>query len=148
MVDTRPIRSGTVRDFRWNLEAGGEDEQYWTGLEVSGPDGYRCSGGMGGPKLWGDDLINVYTARSDDGPVGIVVRAVPAVVRIVLRMRSGDESDLGLSGPDIIDGLRFFVGFVWPLPPSGEFGLDRLFGLDGDNREVASYAISFWDRRR
>jgi hypothetical protein len=73
--DTRLIGTGTIRNFQWTLEAGDDDEAYGTGLDVTGPDGYRCSGGMGGPKLWGDDLINTYSSRNEEGPMGIAVRA-------------------------------------------------------------------------
>jgi hypothetical protein len=144
--EIRLIESGIIRDIQWTLEAGGDDAGYWTGLEVTGPGQCRDNGGMAGPKLWGDDLINTYTGRTDKGPVGIAVRTSVAVTRLVLRTRSGDESDLRVCGPGVIDGLRFYVGFAWPRSPSGEFGLDELRGLDDDGNQVAAYDLSFWDR--
>lgn len=110
MSETRLIGSGTVRDVQWTLEAGGDDDGYWTGLEVSGPGDYLCSGGMAGPKLWGDDLICTYTGRSGEGPLGIVVRARPAVRNVLIRTGAGDESELLACGQGIVDGLRFYAG--------------------------------------
>jgi len=105
--DTRLIGTGTIRNFQWTLEAGDDDEAYGTGLDVTGPDGYRCSGGMGGPKLWGDDLINTYSSRNEEGPVGIAVRASPSVTRMVVRVVDGGETDLFACGPGVIVTLVF-----------------------------------------
>lgn len=80
-------------------------------MDVTGPVDCRCSGGMGGPKLWGDDLINTYSARNDEGPVGIAVRASPRVT-LVVRAVDGGETDLFACGQGVIDGLRFYVGFA------------------------------------
>ena len=148
MSETRVIGSGTVRDVHWTLEAGGDDEGYWTGLEVRGSGEYLCSGGMAGPKLWGHDLICCYGGRSDEGPLGIVVRANPTVMNVLVCTVAGEESELLPCGEGIIDGLRFYLGFAWPHKPLGEFGLDRLRALDDDGTEVASEDLSFWDRRR
>jgi hypothetical protein len=146
MSDVRLIGRGTVRDFQWTLEAGGDDEAYWTGLKVTGPDDYRCSGGMAGPKLWGDDLVNTYSARNDGGPVGIAVRASPKVTRVVVRTGGGGEADLLSCGSGVIDDLRFYVGFAWPDPLSSTLGLDELRALDEGGSPVANYDLSFWDR--
>lgn len=140
------IGSGAVRAFQWTLEAGGDNESYWTGLRVTGPGDYRCSGGMAGPKLWGDDLINTYSARNDGGPLGIAVRARPDVTRVMLRTRDGDLTDLLPCEPDVIDELRFYVGFVWPDPSSLELRLDELRAFDADGQQVETYDLSFWDR--
>jgi len=146
--ETRTIGSGSVRDFQWTLEAGGEDAGYWTGLEVIGPSDYRCSGGMAGPKLWGEDVICTYGGRSDEGPLGIVVRADPAVTRVMVLAGDGEESDLLACGSGIVDGLRFYVGFAWPQPPSGKFGLHELRAYDDDGNLLAADDLSFWDRMR
>jgi hypothetical protein len=99
MSETRVIGSGALQDINWTLEAGGDDDGYWTGLEVTGPNDYRCGGGMAGPKLYGEDLINTYTGRCDDGPLGIVVRSRPEVARIVIRTGAGDEPRVKTSLP-------------------------------------------------
>jgi hypothetical protein len=146
--ETRRIGSGAVRDVRWILEAGGDDDGYWTGLEVIGPADYLCRGGMAGPKLCGEDVLNTYTGRSDDGPLGIVVRADPAVTRAVILAGDGDEFDLLACGSGVVDGLRFYVGFAWPTPPSGKFGLHELRAYDDDGNLLATDDLSFWDRMR
>lgn len=146
MSETRLIGSGTVRDIQWTLEAGGDDDGYWTGLRVTGLGGYRCSGGMAGPKLWGDDLINTYTARDGGGPLGIAVRARPEVKRVLLRTSAGEESDLLACGPEVIDDLRFYVGFAWLPRLVGSLSLDELRAFDVDGRQVAAYDLSFWNR--
>ena len=148
LSETRLIGSGSFRDIQWTLEAGGDEDGYWTGLRVTGPGDYRCSGGMAGPKLWGDDLICSYSGRSDAGPLGIVVRARPQVTRVVLRQIGGEESDLLRCGPDTIDDLHFYVGFAWPHPVSGTFGLDELRAFDEGRNQVAADDLSFWDRMR
>lgn len=140
------IGSGAVQDINWTLEAGGDDDGYWTGLEVTGPNEYRCGGGMAGPKLYGEDLINTYTGRCDDGPLGIVVRSRPEVTRVVIRTGAGDETDMVSCGPGVLDELRFYVGFAWPVPPSGKFGLDQLRAFDDAGNQLAVDDLSFWDR--
>jgi hypothetical protein len=70
------------------------------------------TGGRGGPKLWGDSRLNVYRGRNPNrGPLGVVVRSDPSVVRVVLVSSEG-ESELVSCGDGVIDGLRFWVIFV------------------------------------
>lgn len=104
MSENRTIGSGVVLDFQWVLDAGGDEDSYWTGLTVTGPGDYRCSGGMAGPPLWGDDLINTYSARNEKGPLGIAVRARVDVTRVLIRSRQGDETDPMACEPGVIDG--------------------------------------------
>ena len=146
MSGSRVIGSGTARNFRWTLEAGGDDSAYWTGLKVSGPDDYRCSGGMAGPKLGEDGLINAYSVRNDRGPLGIAVRASSTVTRIVVRSGDGGEAELPCCGQRVIDGLRFYAGLVWPDQLSSTSGLDELRAVDESGSLAATYDLSFWDR--
>ena len=102
---------------------------------------------MGGPKLYGTDVLNTYTGRSDDGPLGIVVRADPAVRRVMVVTADGAETDLDACGGDIVDGLRFYVGVAWPRPPARRgFGLRKLCALDADATPIGTYTLDFWDR--
>jgi hypothetical protein len=100
---------------------------------------------MAGPKLWGDDLINTYSARNDEGPVGIAVRARPGITRVLIRTRDGYQADLLPCGPGVIDGLRFSVGFVWPDPSSHELDLDGLRAFDANGHQVETHDLSLWD---
>lgn len=101
---------------------------------------------MAGPQLWGDDLLNTYTAREDDGPLTVVVRAEPTVRRVLLVALDDTEGDLTACGGGVVDGLRFYVGFSLPLAPGGPLGLRELRGLDASGRAVETYDLSFWDR--
>lgn len=144
--DDRVIATGTFEPgFAWSLEVGGTDDEYWTGLRLTGPGDRDESGGMAGPKLWGDDLLNTYTARQDGGPLTVVVRADPTVRRVVLVALAGTESDLTACG-GVVDGLRFYFGFAWPPAPGGRLGLHELRGLDASGRVVETYDLTFWDR--
>ncbi len=142
------IASGSFEGgIAWIIDAGGDDEQYWTGLRLA----YTHGGGMAGPKLWGDELINVYTGRDDDGPLGIAVRAEPRVVGVELVDLGGAARPLVACGGGVIDGLRFYVGLAWAAPPeaeqAGTFGLRELRARDQAGGVVATYDLTFWDRK-
>ena len=144
--DDRVIATGTLeRGFAWALEVGGTDEEYWTGLRLTGPDGRDEAGGMAGPKLWGDDLLNTYTARNDDGPLTVVVRADPTVYRVLLVDLDGAENELTACGDGVVDGLRFYIGFARPSTPGGPLGLREVRGLNASGAVVETYDLSFWD---
>jgi hypothetical protein len=105
----------TANGVRWTLSAGGGggDDSYSTMLRTEDASGVIDSGGMGGPKLWGTDRLNVYTGGNPErGPRGVVVRCDPSIVRLVLVAESGVEMDLNPCGGEVIDGLRFAVALV------------------------------------
>jgi hypothetical protein len=49
----------------WILKAGGTHEEFYTFLETIHPDGHHDEGGMGGPPLYPDGLMNTYTGGAD-----------------------------------------------------------------------------------
>ncbi len=79
---------------RWTLRAGGTGEEFGTFLETSHPDGRPDGGGMGGPPLWPDSIMNVYAGGSDTGMRRIVVRADPRVARLRVQLGDGEHLDL------------------------------------------------------
>ena len=112
----RVVAEGVTTDgVRWTLTAGGNDDSYSTMLRTEDAVGVIDSGGMGGPKLWGTARLNVYTGSNPErGPLGVVVRCHPSIVRVVLVAEPGVEMDLNPCGNEEIDGLRFGVILVEP----------------------------------
>ena len=112
----RILAEGVTADgVRWALKAGGNDESYSTVLRTEDAAGVIDSGGMGGPKLWAPQRLNVYTGGNPGrGPRGVVVRCDPSIVRLVLVQEPGLEMDLTRCGDDVVDGLRFGVALVDP----------------------------------
>ena len=90
-MSERVIDHGTIDDgTRWTLTAGGSDKRYGSTLRIEDDYGVIDGGGMGGPKLWGSDRLNVYTGGNPHkGPRGVVVRCHPSVARILLVKRPG-----------------------------------------------------------
>jgi hypothetical protein len=151
-IGERVIAEGvTDRDWHWSLRAGGDDESYSTMLQIEDQSGVLSNAGMAGPKLWNDDLLNVYTGYADNGPLAIVLRTDPSIVRAVLVTQPSIERDLAPCGEGPIDDLRFYVGFAWPETTADrdkpKFGLIEVRGLDADNLVRETYDLTFWDRR-
>jgi hypothetical protein len=79
----------------WTLSAGGDDDRYGTELRMVDQDGVIDAGGMGGPKLWGPDRLNVYTGWNPvRGPRAVVARCSPIVANVVLSFRDGTSRDI------------------------------------------------------
>jgi hypothetical protein len=93
----------------WILKAGGTHEEFYTFLETIHPDGHRDEGGMGGPPLYPDDLMNTYTGGAEGGLRRVVVRADPRVARVRVQLASGEQIELLplATRPDI--GMSFFA---------------------------------------
>jgi hypothetical protein len=92
---------------------------------------------MGGPKLWGEDRLNVYTGINPDrGPLNVAVRCDPSIVRLVLMMEFGADVELTQCGDGITDGLRFGVAFVAP-----DAQLREIVGFDPDGSVVERYDL-------
>ena len=101
--------------MRWALKAGGNDESYSTVLRTEDAAGVIDCGGMGGPKLWAPQRLNVYTGGNPGrAPRAVVVRCDPSIVRLVLVQEPGLEMDLTRCGDGVVDGLRFGVALVDP----------------------------------
>ena len=82
---------------------------FYTFLETIHPDGHRDEGGMGGPPLYPDGLMNTYTGGADGGLRRVVVRADPRVARVRVNLTSGEQIELLplATRPDV--GVSFFA---------------------------------------
>ena len=134
----RMIAEGVTSDgVRWTLRAGGSDESYSTMLRSEDAAGVIDNGGMGGPKLWAPQRLNVYCGGNPDrGPRGVVVRCDPSIVRLVLVQEAGVETDLTRCGDDVIDGLRFGLALVKP-----DVHLRELIGFDSGGLVVERFDL-------
>jgi hypothetical protein len=120
---------------RWYLKAGGSAYDYYTLLETVHPDGRRDEGGMGGPALYPDRLLNVYTGRADPGLLRVIVRADPRVRQLRFRSEVGERCDM--LAPNVDDAAMGVSLFAVLLP--WETGLVSLQGLDADGQVVATW---------
>jgi hypothetical protein len=132
----RVIAEGvTDNEVRWTLRAGGDDENYGTMLRTEDSTGVIDSGGMGGPKLWGSDLLNVYSGGNlHRGPRGIVVRCNPSIEDLSVFYEDGTEAELVACGE--VDGLRFGVLLVAP-----EARLRAVVGTDQERTVVERFDL-------
>jgi Clp amino terminal domain, pathogenicity island component len=138
----------TPEGVRWTLEAGGSDESYSTMLRTEDAVGIIDSGGMGGPKLWGAQRLNVYSGGNPErGPRGVVVRCDPSIVRLVLVQEPGLEMDLTRCGDGVVDGMRFGLALVDP-----SVHLREVVGSDSDGAVVERFDLrghdNSWHRNR
>jgi hypothetical protein len=132
----RVIVEGVTDDaVRWTLRAGGDDENYMTMLRTEDSAGVIDNGGMGGPKLWGSDLLNVYSGGNPDrGPRGIVVRCHPSIEHLGVVYEDGTEVEMVATAE--VDGLRFGVLLVAP-----EARLREVVGTTGDRAVVERFDL-------
>lgn len=63
-------------------------------LETVHPDGHRDEGGMGGPVLSPDRLLNLYTGRADSGPLRVIARADQRVRQLRFRSLRGEQCEM------------------------------------------------------
>ncbi len=70
-------------------------------------DGRSARSGMGGPKLYGHDVVNVWAGRSDGTPPFTLIRGVPSIQEATVLTNGGKTVHVTLS-PEIEEfGLRF-----------------------------------------
>src|SRR5215472_18819590 len=113
---------------RWYLKAGGSADDYYTMLETVHLDGHRDEGGMGGPVLYPDRLLNVYTGRADPELLRVIVRAGPRVRRLRFESELGERCEMPSVADDADLGVTFFAILLpWT---TGLFSLQAL-GADG-----------------
>jgi hypothetical protein len=132
----------------WTLRAGGDNDSYSTMLRIEDGAGVIDGGGMGGPKLWGNDRLNVYTGGNPNrGPRGVLVRCAPGIERLLLVLEDGTSTDITACGGEVIDGMRFGVSLV---PPDSR--LLEVVGLAGDGTLVERFELrhhdEYWHRHR
>jgi len=132
----RVIAEGvTGHNVRWTLRAGGDEGDYSTMLKVEDDTGVISQGGMGGPKLSGSNLLNVYSGGNhEQGPRGIVVRCDPAVEHLSVFYEDGAKAEMVTCGP--VDGLRFGVLLVAP-----EARLREVVGTDQDRAVIERFDL-------
>ena len=89
---------------------------------------------MGGPALYPDRLLNIYTGRADPSLLRVIVRADPRVRQLRFRSEIGERCDM--LAPNVDDGAMGVSLFAVLLP--WETGLASLQGLDADGQVVAT----------
>jgi hypothetical protein len=83
------------------------DDGLYTFVRRTAADGRSARSGMGGPKLYGDDVVNVWAGRSDGTPPFILIRGVPSIEEATVLTNGGKTVHVTLS-PEIEEfGLRF-----------------------------------------
>jgi hypothetical protein len=130
MPDLAVIAQGeTIAGEHWYLKAGGSAEDYYTMLETVHPDGHRDEGGMGGPVLYPDQLVNLYIGRADTGPLRVIVRADLQVRQLRLRSQRGEQCEIRSVTADTELGVTFFAILLpW------DNGLASIEALDADGQ--------------
>ena len=134
MPDEWPVvaEGESSRGELWYLTAGGSAADYESMLKVVYPDGRWGQGGMQGPALYPGQLLNSYAGRGDDGPLWVIVRSDPRVVRVRLQSEQGEESELLACAHDQVVGINFFAAVLpWSTWLAG------LQGFDDDGRVLA-----------
>jgi hypothetical protein len=117
VADLIEVLSGIfVPDLRWTVVAGGTDDHFFTMLNVYRGEQRLAGGGMAGPKLYGDSVMNEYRGRTDDLPYVVMARTDPKVDRVVSVTANAVEVDLALSPVIEPFGLRFAAALL----PHGE----------------------------
>jgi hypothetical protein len=120
---------------------GDGDDNYGTMLQVEDDVDVIHSGGIGGPKLWGDNRLNVHTGRNPDhGLRAVLVRCDPRIERLLLVLEDGTSVDITARSGEVIDGLRFGVGIVHP-----DSRLRELVGVGGDGTVVERFEFRCHD---
>jgi hypothetical protein len=129
MLDLAVIATGeTSAGERWYLRAGGSADDYYTMLETVHPDGHRDEGGMGGPVLYPDRLLNLYTGRADDGPLRVIARADQRVRHLRFRSLRGEQCEMRPVAADGELGVTFFAIL---LPWDNELASIEVLDADG-----------------
>jgi hypothetical protein len=83
------------------------DDGLYTFVRRTAVDGSSARSGMGGPKLYGDNVVNVWAGRSDGTPPFILLRGVPSIEEATVLTSGGKTVRITLS-PEIEEfGLRF-----------------------------------------
>jgi hypothetical protein len=116
----------------WSLKAGGSADSYYTFIETIHADQHRDEGGMGGPALYPDHLLNIYTGRADQGPLRVIVRSDPRVLRLLFYSEMGERCDLLANASDPAVGVNLFAILLpWTT------GVVAMHGLDADGQLIA-----------
>jgi hypothetical protein len=115
-VQVEVLSGRAEQGLTWVIRAGGTDDHFMTMLHVSRGERMVAGSGMGGPKLWGEDIMNEYRGRSDDLPYFVMVRTAAVVDRVIATTDRGTEVELALSPVIAQFGLKFGAAAL----PAGE----------------------------
>jgi hypothetical protein len=100
---------------RWEVRAGGTDQDYYTFLRTVHPDGHEDEGGMGGPELPPGAIVTTYIGQADGGLLRVLARTISVIYWMRLELGSGEVRVLTPAGHDGPRGLSFYAAL---LPPS------------------------------
>jgi hypothetical protein len=108
----------SVNGGKWTVEAGGTREACWTFMDIELPDGRQVGGGgLGGPALPADQLVNLSLHQSGTEVRYIVGRVHPTVKRLHLEFADNPASGLDLAPVGESSDLGVaFIAYV--LPPA------------------------------
>jgi hypothetical protein len=116
MPELTVVAQGTLpAGERWEVRAGGTDEDYYTFLRTVHPDGRYDEGGMGGPKLPDGAIVTTYIGQADGGLLRVLARTISVVFWMRLELGSGEVRVLTPVGHDGPLGLSFYAAL---LPPA------------------------------
>lgn len=131
MPELAVVAEGTLPSgHQWIITAGGAPDGYYTMLKTIHPDGYRDSGGMGGPLIYPGRALNTYVGSDSRGLHRILARARPDVVRVRLVLGSGEPLNLA---PIALPGVEAVV-FAALLPRTCE--ITCIDAIGADNRII------------
>ena len=81
------------------------DDGLYTFVGRTAVDGRSARSGMGGPGLYGDDVVNVWAGRSEGTPPFILIRGIPSIEEAMVLTNGGKTVHVTLS-TEIEFGLR------------------------------------------
>ena len=110
------LRGEASDGLTWTITAAGDDRDFSTMLNIYREDKLLSGSGMGGPKLYGSDVMNCAYGHSDDLPFCEMVRVDASVDQVVATTSAGTEIVLALSGVNTEFSLRFGAALL----PEGE----------------------------
>src|SRR5262249_1159773 len=80
MPELTVVARGTLpAGERWEVRAGGTDQDYYTFLRTVHPDGRQDEGGMGGPKRPEGGVVSTYIGQADGGLLRVLARTLSGV---------------------------------------------------------------------
>ena len=116
MPDLTVVAQGALpTGERWEVRAGGTDQDYYTFLRTVHPDGRYDEGGMGGPTLPAGGIITTYIGQADGGLLRVLARTRSVINWMRLELGSGEVRVLAPVGHDGARGLSFYAAL---LPPA------------------------------
>jgi hypothetical protein len=108
-------RGTLVTGERWEVRAGGTDQDYYTFLRTVHPDGREDEGGMGGAKLPAGGIVTTYIGQAGGGLLRVLARTISVIGWMRLELGSGEVRVLTPAGHDGARGLSFYAAL---LPPT------------------------------